>query len=163
MVKIIIEKGDRKATMKNIRISDIYSRVNETEIKLQLLKHMCEMIEDRDWTEYKKKTTVNNLRACKILLSFRKLEYLLYRTVIDGVADGNDLSKILPLIKIKFQECYNDGLEFYQELLDKDYFDEGQYLQNVNTVKEKYEETMSEFSFFERINNGWKCRLEADE
>jgi hypothetical protein len=55
MVKIIIEKGDRKATMKNIRISDIYSRVNETQIKLQLLKHMCEMIEDRDWTEHKKK------------------------------------------------------------------------------------------------------------
>jgi hypothetical protein len=31
------------------------------------------MIEDREWTEEKKKTVVNNLRAFKILLSFRKL------------------------------------------------------------------------------------------
>jgi hypothetical protein len=157
--QINIEKGNKRCVMKNVNIDIFYNKVNQTEIKLKLLECMCDMIEDRDWTEEKKKITLNNLKACKILLCYRKLEYLLFKTVMDG----NNLIKMIPLIKIKFQENFSKGLEYYQEQLDEDLIDEGEYLKNVNNVKGKYERTMEDIGFFENIVDGWEYRLEDDD
>lgn len=158
MVNIVIENGKRKMIMDGVKIENIENRINQYKLKVLLYEHMCENIDERDWCDKKKKGTPINLKMTNNVLSYYKLEYLLFKTFFDN----KDLSKLLPLLKRKFEEIFNNSLEMWQELLDNDLINEGDYLEFSNDTKTEYDCIMSTISFFQKIVDGWEWRLQAE-
>ena len=159
MVNIVIENGKSKMIMDGVKIEKIEDRINQYKLKVLLYEHMCEDIDERDWSDYKKKGTPMKLKMTNNVLSYYKLEYLLFKTFFDN----KDLSKLLPLLKRKFEEIFNNSLEMWQELLDNDFINEGDYLQFSNETKSEYDGIMSTIGFFQKIVDGWDWRLEVKE
>jgi len=170
MVKIIVEDGDMTSILGNINIEKWEVVIDEFKDKIANCEMLLEMFspdapdfdkeicEEKGWDDKTRICIENNLKANKIMLAFKKLNLLLFKCVLDN----KDLSKLLPLLKIKYEDNFSASLELLQDQVDTSYIDEGEYLEIANDMKLRYDETFEKIKIFEKIADGCEFDIEDE-